>query len=120
MEAIIEVLPVTAGRMFRVWWAYFWRSLVTLFAMFVVIILSSIVFGVLFSLAMPVLGLEMEAAQGLSRITGMVFGFLAGLLSSIIPVWLILDKDFGDFRLALINYQPVNPGGEQYNHQATV
>lgn len=117
MEAIIEVLPVTPSRVFRVWWAYFWRSLVTLLAMFIVIILASIVFGLLFSLAVPVLGLEMEAAQGLSRAIGMIFGFAAGLLSSIIPVWLILGKDFGEFRLALIAYQPVAKNGNKYNQE---
>lgn len=109
MEAIIDVLPVTTGRVLRVWWAYFWRSIVALMAMFVVILLSSIAFGVIFSLAMPLLGLGMDTAHGLSQLMGTLFGLLAGVLASIIPLWLILGKDFGEFRLALITYQPVTP-----------
>lgn len=112
MEAMIDVLPVTAGRMMRVWWAYFWRSLMTLLAGFIVIFLTGLLFGLLFGLAMPALGLDKQALQGISQTLGTVLGFILGLLSSVIPMWLILGRDFGEFRLALITYEPVTASGD--------
>ena len=106
MDAMIEVLPVTPGKVLRVWWAYFWRSVLTLGVMLFAIALSGIVFGLMLSLALTALGMDMQAAQGWSQAVGTVLGFFAGLLSSFIPVWLILGKDFGGFHLALITYQP--------------
>lgn len=106
MEAIIDILPVTTPRVLRVWWAYFWRSLVTFLAMFIVVLLVSFALGVLLGLLLPMIGLEQEHVQGLARLSGFVLGIMAGLLSSAIPLWLILGKNFGEFRLALITYRP--------------
>lgn len=106
MEAIIDILPVTKARVLKVWWAYFWRSLVTFLAMFIIVILVSIVMGVLLALLLPLVGLDAEHVQNLARLSGFLLGFVAGLLSSAIPLWLILGKDFGEFRLALITYRP--------------
>jgi ABC-type sugar transport system permease subunit len=106
MEAIIDILPVTKIRVLKVWWAYFWRSLVTFLAMFVIVILVSIALGIFLAMLLPMVGLDAEHVQRLVRLAGFVLGFLAGLLSSAIPLWLILGKDFGEFRLALITYKP--------------
>lgn len=115
MEAIIEVLPVTASRVLRIWWSYFWRSLAVFAALFLVLILGSILFGMLLSVIMTLVGLDPASMHLLVRLVGAVFGFLVGLLSSVIPLWLILGRNFGEFRLALIAYRPapaVAEGGD--------
>jgi len=106
MEAIIDILPVTLTRVLKVWWAYFWRSLVTFIIMMMIVVLASFAMGVLLALLLPLAGLEPEHVQQMAQLSGTLLGLLAGLLSSAIPLWLLLGKDFGDFRLALITYRP--------------
>jgi multisubunit Na+/H+ antiporter MnhE subunit len=107
MEAIIDILPATTPRVIRVWWAYFWRYLTTLIAMTIGMAMVGVIIGVLVRLLMHMLGLDAEHAQRLAGLAGLVLGFAAVLASSAIPLWLILGKDFGEFRLALISYRPV-------------
>lgn len=112
MEAIIEILPVTTARMVKVWWAYFWRSLLVLAAAFIIMIPASFLLGFVTALALSKAGLEPESMQLILRLTGTVLGVSAGLLSSIIPFRLILNRNFNEFRLALITYRPADVSTE--------
>lgn len=112
MDAIIDILPVTMARGLKVWWAYFWRSLVTLVVSMIVVGLVSFALGVVLALLLPLIGLAPEHVQQTARLAGTLLGLVAGLLSSAIPLWLILGKDFGEFRLALITYRPAAPSPE--------
>lgn len=94
-------LEVTWGRTIKVWWAYFWRSLIAAF------------FALLFSgLLGFVLGIVLYAA-GVSpengRIYGGILGGVVGLLFSIIPMKYILGKDFGEFKLVLLKKEELSP-----------
>lgn len=106
MEAIIDILPATMSRVLRIWWAYFWRYLTTLIAMTIGMAIVGAIIGVLLHSFMHMLGLDAENTQRLAGLTGLVLGFAAVLASTAIPLWLILGKDFGEFRLALISYRP--------------
>jgi hypothetical protein len=87
-------LEVTWGRTIKVWWAYFWRSLV---AGFFALLFSGLL-G--FVLGIVLYGAGIPAEDG--RIYGGILGGVVGVLFSIIPMKYILGKDFGDFRLVLL------------------
>ncbi|MEJ2761874.1 MAG: hypothetical protein P8126_10190 [Gammaproteobacteria bacterium] len=120
MEAIIEILPVTAARTFKVWWAYIWRSLLILAAAFIIMIPISFLVGLVTSLVLSKAGLEPESLQLILRLSGSLLGFTAGLLSSIIPFRLILNRDFYEFRLALITFRPADVSPESGQGAAQV
>jgi hypothetical protein len=90
-------LQITWGRTFRVWWAFLWRNLIAT----VVAMVMAMVFGFVVGVVGTLLGLPLEA------ITAIAFpiGFLIGLAITIIPLRLILGKDFGEFRLVLVANQ---------------
>lgn len=87
-------LEVTWGRAIRVWWAYVWRNvLAAIAAMFI----GAIVGGLL-GLILGMLGVPTETI----RIITMPIGLILGLVISVFPIKMILGKDFGEFRLVLI------------------
>ncbi|KAA8985523.1 hypothetical protein [Halospina sp. K52047b] len=86
-------LDVTWQRVVKVWWAYLWRSLL---AMVAAMILGAIV-GFVMGLVLGAAGVGPDTIQ---LITAPIGGVI-GLLISIIPMKLILGKDFGEFRLVL-------------------
>jgi hypothetical protein len=87
-------LEVTWRRTLTVWWALVWRSVIALVA-------ASILGGIVGGIMSAVLG-----AMGYppATIQGALFpiGFFTGLAISVVPVKLILTKDFGEFRLVLM------------------
>ena len=88
-------MEVTWGRAGMVWWAYLWRLVVCGIG-------SSIVGGIvgaIIGLVLAILKVPKEAIIFVS----LPVGLLIGTLSSIIPMKLILGKDFGDFRLVLVS-----------------
>lgn len=88
-------LEVTWGRSARVWWAYLWRNLIAVFAG-----------GVLGGILGGVLGAVMSAAglpPDVSRRAALAIGVLVGLAVSIVPIRLVIGKDFGEFRLVLVS-----------------
>jgi len=87
-------LEITWCRALKVWWAFFWRSLI---AMVVASIVGAIV-GFFIGLVMGFLGAPPRALAFVAVITGMAIGL--GL--SVVPMKMILGKDFGRFRLVLI------------------
>ena len=88
-------LEVTWGRAARVWFAFLWRNL---FAIVGGVILGGII-GFLVGFLAQLTGLEPEVGQ---RIT-MVLGVVIGLGVSVVPIRMILGKDFGEFRLVLLS-----------------
>jgi len=90
-------LEATWGRTVKVWWSYLWRSLI---AMVVAMIIGG-VFGFIIGFVMGTLGAEKSTIQ----LTTAPLGMLIGLAISIVPMKMILNKDFGEFRLALVPKQ---------------
>lgn len=88
-------LEITWGRVVRVWWSYFWRNLVAILA---AMILGGIV-GFVIGLTMGMLGASSATVQYVTAPLGGVIG----LVLSLIPMKMILGKDFGEFRLVLIS-----------------
>jgi len=87
-------LEVTWRRAVQVWWAYFWRNLLALAATMVV----GMILGAVLGLALAAAGVSKETVPLVSGPIGALFG----VAISIIPVRLILGKDFGEFRLVLL------------------
>ena len=90
-------VEITWGRVIRVWWAYLWRNLMA-------IILSVIVGGAVGFILGFILG-GMGAATSTIQLIIVPFGAVIGLALSIIPMRMILGKDFGEFRLVLVSKQ---------------
>ena len=87
-------LEVTWGRAVRVWWAYLWRGILAM--------LGAMVVGFVVGFAVGfVLGVAGVGVPTIQMITAPI-GAIIGLLMSIIPMKLILGKDFGEFRLSLV------------------
>lgn len=91
-------LDITWKRTARIWWSYFWRSLLALLG---AVILSALI-GAIVGFILGILGYSKESIQLISAL----IGFISGILVSIIPIKLILGKDYGEFRLVLIANQP--------------
>lgn len=94
----MEIVEVTWGRAVRVWWSYLWRNLVAILG---ASILGFVIgFGFHFVIAMA--GGDVDA----SRPFIVALNVAIGLAVSVIPVKMILNKDYGRFRLVLIAKNP--------------
>jgi hypothetical protein len=91
-------LEITFRRTIRIWWAYLWRNLI---AILVTVVVGFIV-GFILGFIMGMLGFSVQTIQ---LVTAPI-GFLIGLAISIVPLWMILGKDFGEFRLVLLANEP--------------
>jgi ABC-type uncharacterized transport system permease subunit len=91
-------IEITWANAIRVWWAYFWRNLI---AIIVAIVAGGIV-GAILGFVMGMLGVPVRTIQ---FITGPI-GAVIGIALSVVPMKLILGKDFGTFRLVLISNAP--------------
>jgi hypothetical protein len=87
-------IEVTWARVIDVWWALLWRGLIALLAAAV----AGGVAGFVVGFILGMLGTSIPAI----RIVCGALGAVLGLLISLFPVKLILGRDFGDFRLALV------------------
>jgi len=88
-------LEVTWKRLLRIWWAYLWRSLVTMLG---AIVISAVV-GFFIGLILQIFGINVAEAQ----LPLQILGGAIGLSMSIIPLQLVLEKDFGEFKLVLLS-----------------
>ena len=88
-------LEVTWGRAARVWWSYLWRNLIA-------IVVGGLLGGILGAVLGFVLGAAGVAPDVIRR-ASLVVGLVLGLGVSIVPIRLILGKDFGEFRLVLLS-----------------
>jgi len=87
-------LEVTWKRLLRIWWAWLWRSLLATAAAWVMSFFGGLWLGALTRwLALPV-----ELATTLA----LALGFLLGLVMTVFPLWQIVGRNFGDFRLVLL------------------
>ena len=87
-------LEVTWKRAIVVWWAYLWRNLLAIIAG---VIIGAIIGGIL-GFILGAMGTSVETI----RTVTMPIGFVLGLLISIVPIKMILNKDFGEFRLVIV------------------
>ena len=91
-------LSATWDRTAQIWWAFFWRNALILIPATLVGALLGGTVGILLGIA----GAPPETV----RIATFPIGFLVGASSSIIPLKMILGKDFGEFRLVLVSKNP--------------
>jgi hypothetical protein len=91
-------LEVTWKRAAKVWWAYLWRNII---AIIVAIIIGGVI-GFIIGLILGTMGVSTQTIQFITAPTGMVIG----LLISIVPIKMILAKDYGEFRLVLLQTNP--------------
>jgi hypothetical protein len=87
-------LQVTLPRVLRLWWAYLWRNLVVVLLAMVMGGVAGAVIGIVLGMA----GAPVQVIQIVSAIAGMAIG----LTCSILPMWWILGKNYGEFRLVLL------------------
>lgn len=88
-------LEITWKRTIRIWWSYFWRNLIAIIASMI----TGGIVGAILGVTLGALGVSVETIQ----IIVMPVGFIIGLAISIIPLKMILGKDFGEYRLVLIS-----------------
>lgn len=91
-------LEVTWKRAIKVWWAYLWRNILAVIA---AIIIGALVGGIL-GFILALLGASKETVQVIVT----PIGFVIGIGISIVPLKMILGKNFGEFRLVLIGSTP--------------
>lgn len=84
-------LEVTWKRAILVWWSYFWRYLLFTF-------LCSIA-GIVVLVCLSIAGVKDPRVVWVLSI----FGVVLGPITAILPFKMILGKDFGKFRLVLLN-----------------
>jgi len=87
-------LDVTWNRAVFVWWAYLWRSVVAVVAGMV----AAGIVGAVGGVVLGILGVSVRTIQEIM----LPVGIAIGLIFSIIPIKMILGKDFGEFRLVLL------------------
>jgi hypothetical protein len=90
-------LEVTWGRAIKVWWAYAWRNFLAIIAC----LIAATILGFIAGLVMGAAG----AAPSTIKVVTFPLGFITGVAFSIIPMKLILGKNFGEFKLALVKAQ---------------
>lgn len=88
-------IEITWGRVIRVWWAYVWRNIIA-------IIVAAIVGGIVGFILGFIMGAVGVTTETIGYITAPIGGVI-GLAFSVIPMKMILGKDFGQFRLVLVS-----------------
>lgn len=97
-----QPVPLTWKRLLRIWWAYSWRAfLVGIGAVFTTAVVSVFVGGIV-GVFMGASGYSTDEILAIAQPLGQGIGFLIILSFSIIPMKLVLEHDFGDFRIALL------------------
>jgi ABC-type uncharacterized transport system permease subunit len=91
-------LEITWSRAVRVWWSYLWRNLIAI----VVGLLIGMLIGAVIGFILGAMGVSLRTIQ----IVVAPIGFVLGLAISVVPLKMILGKDFGEFRLVLLAKQP--------------
>lgn len=92
-----QEIKATWGQVVRVWWALLWRNIIaSLIAMIIGIVIGALIGFVLGFFGVP---------QNIIGIIGGIVGGIIGLAVSLIPVKLVLGKDFGEFRLVIVPKQ---------------
>lgn len=87
-------VEITWRRTIRIWWSYLWRHVIAIVA---AMFAGGIVGGII-GFVMGALGADVRLIQ----IIALPVGLVIGLGFSIVPLKMILGKNFGEFRLVLI------------------
>jgi hypothetical protein len=95
-------MEVTWSRAAMVWWAYIWRLVLAT-------IVSSLIGGLVGGVIGLILGLIGAPKESIIFIS-LPIGLMIGTVASIVPMKMIIGKDFGEFRLLLVAKQPPTPG----------
>ena len=91
-------LEITWGRTFRVWWAYLWRNL-----LFIALsVVAGFVLGAIIGFILAAFGASAKTIQ----LVVTPLSFILGMVISVIPLKMILGKNFGEFRVALVKNEP--------------
>ena len=101
VEAATRELAPSWSRITQVWWALTWRSGV---AMLISLLVGALLGGVA-SLVFRAAGSPPQISSGFAQLLGASLG----LVGSIVPVKLIVGKNFGEFRLVLLAPRPQPP-----------
>ncbi|PKG80627.1 hypothetical protein CXF85_21110 [Colwellia sp. 75C3] len=88
-------LEITWDRVVRIWWSFLWRNLLAILG---AIVIGAIV-GFILGLILGIIGVPTETIKMIVQ----PIGFLIGLGISVIPLKMVLGKNFGEFRLVLIS-----------------
>jgi len=87
-------LEITWMRTIKVWWSYLWRNLIAI----IVAMLVGAIIGFILGFIMGALGIS---SQTIRFVVAPISGII-GLLISIVPMKMILGKNYGEFRLVLV------------------
>jgi hypothetical protein len=103
----IQTLEVTKSRLIKIWWAFLWRfSLSVLAAVICSFIIGAVIGGVL-GTVIHFSGYDIANFSAQLEMTGYVIGILVYLAFTIIPVYYLLNKKFGDFSLILVKNEDI-------------
>lgn len=94
-------IQATWSHILRIWWALFWRTILAVLGA----ALAGFVLGFLIGAVLGYFGVEPRVIQFVAGLIGLPIGLLAGL----IPLKLVIGKDFGRFRLVILSNEP-SPG----------
>ena len=94
-------LEITRNRLVKIWWAHLWRNLIAMVVGFIVGWIIGFIIGF-------ILGGMGASVHTIQLIVGPI-GAVLGLAVSIVPMRLILGKDFGEFRLVLVKNEGRTP-----------
>jgi|GEM_PF-544480 len=103
----IKALEVTKSRLIKIWWAFLWRfSLSVLGALICSFIVGAIIGGIL-GTVIHFSGYDIANYSAHLEMTGYVIGVLVYLAFTIIPVYYLLNKKFGNFSLILVKNEDI-------------
>ncbi len=98
---------LTTRRLLRVWWAWQWRSVVAT-------LIGSVVLITVFAFFAALLGMEKRTIT----LIGNVIYMGVGIFASIYFLGFVLRKDFGDFRLELVEKSETAPLPQTQGHES--
>lgn len=109
-EASAEIKPrflePTFGRAARIWWAWLWRSIIFGGAA-----------GLFGSLVLSISGISEHISQNAAQALSMVVGVALAIPVGIWVFQMILEKNFGEFRLRLMRNAPQS-SASSFDHSA--
>ena len=100
----MTILPVTKERLLKVWWAHLWRLGIAIICAQLVLAFISFV-AMIFILKLPIDSVVIKyISYALHPLAIAVY-----LIYSIVPLSMIIGKDFKGFRLVLISDETTKP-----------
>lgn len=102
VNSSIELKP-TLRRVIKIWWAYVWRYLVA----FAVSLIIAAVAGAVLGYSMGARGYSRESME----IAGYAVGLFIAVATTIVPLKLIIGKQFKGFRVVLLKASATSKTG---------